>query len=167
MNSLIEQLVTVLEKELETHRLLIAAAHDMNDAVKNNALSLIQAAARRCDDYTCSITMLEEKRLHLSDGICRKTIGKAPHASLLRVVDEVPVPWKKSIADLRAKLQAAIGDLSKINFANKVLLTESLSAIQKTFEMIATEQRTRLGGYKRQGIKDHSQPGRTYLNTLA
>jgi hypothetical protein len=127
----------------------------------------IQDAARR---YDCSITAiadLEEKRLDLSDAICRGTLGNLPHASLLRVIDRAPAGAKKTIADLRAKLKAEINDLSKINYANQVLLTESLHSIQKTFEMISTERNSRLGGYEKQGKKDNPKSSMRIINTIA
>lgn len=167
MNNLIEQLVSVLEKELEMHRLLIAAARDMNDAVKNGAVDRVQAAARRYDGCITSIADMEEKRLELSDALCRGTLGNIPHASLLRVIDRVPPEWKAILTGLRLRLKDAINDLSKINYANQVLLTESLRAIQKSFEMIATVRSSRSGGYKKQGKKDNPRGTMTIFNTIA
>jgi hypothetical protein len=167
MNNLIEQLVSVLEKELEMHRLLIAVAHEMNDAVKNSAIETIQSAARRYDSCITSIADMEEKRLDYSDTICRGTLGNLPHASLLKVIDSVPMEWKKTIADFRAKLKAAINDLSKVNYANQVLLTESLHSIQKSFDLIAAARGSRLGGYKNQGKKATPRSTMTIVNTIA
>jgi ACT domain-containing protein len=167
MNNPIEQLVAVLEKELEVHRALIAAAREMNDAVKTGAIDKIQAAAHRYDDCITNIADMEEKRLDLSDAICRGTLGNLPHASLLRVINTVPVEWKKTIAGLREKLKTEINDLSKINYANQVLLTESLHSIQKTFDLITAARASRLGGYRKQGKK--AEPGSTMriINTIA
>jgi hypothetical protein len=167
MNNLIEQLVSVLEKELEMHRLLIAAARDMNDAVKNSVIETIQSAARRYDCCITTIAEMEEKRLELGDAICRGTLGNLPHASLLKVIDTAPPQWKKTIAGLRGKLKDEINDLSKINYANQVLLTESLHAIQKTFEMIATQWNSRSGGYKKQGKKAEPRSTMTIVNKIA
>jgi hypothetical protein len=172
MNNLTEQLVKVLEKELETHLLLIAAARDMNDAVKAGIIENIQSAARRYDCCITDIAGMEEKRLELSDQIC----GCAPqngasvtlnHASLLRVIDTVPFEWKNIITGLRTKLRAEINDLSKINYANEVLLTESLSAIQKTFEMIATKWGAPGSGYLKQGKKASPRSTTTIVNKIA
>jgi hypothetical protein len=167
MNNLIDQLVSVLEKELETHRTLIAAAHDMNDAVKGSTIEKIQSAAHRYDCCITNIADMEEKRLDLSDAICRKTPGNALHASLLRVIEQVPTEWKKTITDLRNKLKIEINDLSKINYANQVLLTESLYSIQKTFEMIASDRGSHSSGYKKQGKKDNPRCTMTIVNTIA
>jgi hypothetical protein len=167
MNKLIEQLVSVLEKELETHQRLIKAAHDMNDAVKGNSIEKIQSSGRVYDACITAIGDMEEKRLTASDVICAGTLGGAPHASLLRVIERVPPEYKKTIIDLRTKLKAEIDKLSKINYANQVLLTESLSSIQKTFDMIATEHDSRLAGYKNQGKKDNPRSTITIVNTTA
>ena len=94
MNNLIEQLAMVLEKELDMHRLLIVAAHDMNAAVKSSAVEKVQAAARRYDCCITNIADMEEKRLELGDEICRGTLGSIPHASLLRVIEQAPPAWK-------------------------------------------------------------------------
>jgi FlgN protein len=167
MNNLIEQLAMVLEKELDMHRLLIVAAHDMNAAVKSSAVEKVQAAARRYDCCITSIADMEEKRLELGDEICRGTLGSIPHASLLRVIEQAPPAWKNTIADLRRRLKAEINELSKINYANQVLLTESLRSIQKTFEMITTVRSSRLNGYKKQGEKDNPRSTMTIVNKIA
>jgi len=167
MNNLIEQLISVLEKELEMHGLLIGTANEMNEAVKSSSIEKIQAAARRYDCSITGIADLEEKRLAFSDAICHKTLGNCPHASLLRVIDSVPAAYKKTITDLRAKLKAEIDDLSKINYANQVLLTESLHSIQKTFEMIAASRSSHSGGYAKQGKKAEPRTTLTIVNTIA
>jgi FlgN protein len=167
MNNLIEQLITVLEKELEMHRLLIAAAHEMHDAIINSTVEKVQAASRRYDCCITSIADMEEKRLELGDAICRSTLGNLPHASLLKVIDTAPPEWKNIITGLRVKLKAEINDLSKINYANQVLLTESLRAIQKTFEMIMTVRSSRLSGYKKHGKKDIPRSTLTIVNRIA
>jgi hypothetical protein len=167
MNNFIEQLVSVLEKELEMHRLLIAAAHDMNDAVKISAIDNIQSAARRYDCCITTIAEMEEKRLELGDAICRGTLGNHPHASLLKVIDSAPPEWKKTIAELRGKLKYEINDLSKINYANQVLLMESLNVIQKTFEMFTAGRNSHSSGYKKQGKKDTPRSTMTIVNTIA
>jgi ribosomal protein L17 len=139
----------------------------MNDAVKKSAIDKVQVAARRYDGCITSIADMEEKRLELSDEICRGSLGNLPHATLLRVIDSAPIEWKTIITDLRKKLKTAIDDLSKINYANQVLLTESLHAIQKTFEMIATQWNSRSGGYKKQGKKAEPRSTMTIVNKIA
>jgi ribosomal protein L17 len=165
MNNNLEQLILILEKELDAHKHLITTAHDMNQAVKGSALDRIQAASRKYDDCICSIADLEEKRLELCDAICNTATTTAPHASLLRVIDHIPAEHKRTVTDLRNKLRSEINDLSKINYANQVLLTESLDTIQKTFEMIATERSSRLGGYKKQGKKETPRATMSLINT--
>jgi hypothetical protein len=167
MNARFDELVTVLVKELDFHATLITAAFSMNEAITKRSLDGIQKAARCYDQCTCRIQELEEQRLQLSDVICSYPALTAGHASLSRVIDCAPPEQQQRLATLRASLKEAIGKLSKINYSNQILLTESLKIIAKMFDYIASQDKRNTGGYKRRGAKDRQRSTTAIVNTVA
>lgn len=167
MTAQLDELATVLTKELDFHATLITAALAMNQAITKRSLDEIQKAARCYDQCTCGIQELEEQRLRLSDTICNFPAKTAGHASLLRVIECVPPEQKQRLTTLRAALKDAINKLSKINYSNQVLLTESLKTIAKIFDYIATQDKRNPSGYRRRGAKEKKRSGATIFNTVA
>jgi hypothetical protein len=167
MNDRIDELITVLTKEVEAHRLLIAAASGMNAALRKGDLAAVQTAGRQYDECICRIQEMEEKRLELCDGICNRTDTAAGHASLLAAIDAADPGCKNRLIDLRLQLREAVNDLSKVNYSNQVLCQESLVSIAKTFEMMATQETTRYSGYKKQGTRDVVRGSRRIINAVA
>jgi flagellar biosynthesis/type III secretory pathway chaperone len=167
MNDHFEELAHVLEKELEFHGLLFAAASGMNRALRNRALEEIRKTSRQYDECTCRIEELEEKRLQLSDLICQDDKQRAPHVNLLSVIERAPATHKNRIAELRLSLKNTIGDLSRVNYSNQVFLQESLRTIAKTFEILTIHETAKLNGYKAHGEKDRSRTSKIIVNTIA
>jgi hypothetical protein len=159
------ELSKILENELVLHTRLLAAAHSMNIALKKEAIDDVRLANMEYDECTCHIEAIEEKRLSLSDAIAAQ-LGCLPHANLLRIIESLPASDRGNLLDLRAQLRSALAEIQKTNAANKILLTESLFAIGKTFEFIAMASE-KFHGYKQQGRKHASKISRTIINTIA
>jgi hypothetical protein len=167
MSNRFDDLIGVLEKELEFHGLLIQAAFSMNAAIKIRSMDEVRKASRTYDECTCRIQDLEEKRLQWSDEICGysgKTVG---HASLSRVMEHAPAECRQRLAALRASLKEAVGNLSKINYSNQVLLCESLKTIANLFKYIALHDPRNQGGYKKLGTMDRGRVATAIVNTVA
>ncbi len=166
MNNPFEELIAVLTAEKDCHARLLEAANAMNTALCVRDLGAIRAATRQYDDYTCSISDLEEKRLHLSDAICAISKKRSSHANLRQVIDQAPADRRAELAALQTDLKEAILRLSKVNYSNQVRLTESLRTIAMTFDLLATQGKKSAGGYKSLGTKDQSRSTTAIVNTV-
>ena len=167
MNKSVEQLMIVLNKELDLHALLIAAAYDMNAAVKKKNVAGVAAATRRYDDCTCSIEQLEEQRLLLCDTICKDAVKNGTHASLLTTIQHIDAPLRKTVTALRDQLKQTILDLSKINYSNQILITETITANHALLELITAGNPAQRGGYKKHGAKITTRHGMSLVNKVA
>ncbi len=167
MNESFNELITVLTKEIELHTTLIDAAFAMNAAITTRSLEDIRRAGKCYDQCTCRIQELEEKRLALSDAICDRKGKETGHMSLLQVIERAPQEYRQRISTLRASLKDSIGKLSKINYSNQALLTESLKTIAKMFDYIALQGKQNASGYKRRGAKDGGRATTAIVNTVA
>jgi flagellar biosynthesis/type III secretory pathway chaperone len=154
-NSFLE-LIDVLDKEYACHLLLLSAAEEMNTALKQNRVEDIRRTSKKYDEYTFTIKELEEKRLMLSDLICKKDTSKAGHANLLMVIENAPEELKEKISNLRGKIKDIVAKISKINYSNQVLLQEALYSASKMFEMVMNNEKNRFLAYKKHGKKDLS-----------
>ena len=159
------ELEKILESELLLHERLLAAARSMNSAIKRESVDDVRTANKEYDECTCHIEAMEEKRLALSDDIAGQR-GIEPHANLSRIIESLPVSERGILFELRVKLRATLGEIQKTNIANRVLLTESLYTIAKTFEFIAAANE-KFKGYKQLGKKYSSTIKRTIINTVA
>jgi flagellar biosynthesis/type III secretory pathway chaperone len=164
METPITELETILEEELVLHKRLLAVAVAMNVALKRESIDDVRKANKEYDELTISIESIEEKRLSKSDDIARH-YRLQQHVNLLRIIEVIPPTNKKRMHELRVSLRAVIAELQKINTSNRILLTEALFAITKTFEFIATASE-KISGYKQQGKKNISKIKRTIINTV-
>ncbi len=165
MDTFIAELEKILEDELLAHQRLLAVAHFMNRALKSESLDDVRTANKDYDECTCRIEAIEEKRLSASDAIARKN-GLAPHASLSRIIETLSPAERGKLPELRAGLRTALAEIQKTNVANRILLTESLHTIAKTFEFISAASE-KFHGYKQHGKKYSSKIDRTIINTVA
>jgi flagellar biosynthesis/type III secretory pathway chaperone len=159
------ELEKILESELMLHERLLAAARSMNGALKRESIDDVRTSNKEYDECTCHIEAIEEKRLAISDDIARQR-GIEPHANLSRIVESLPVSERGKLSELRLRLRATLSEIQKTNIANRVLLTESLYTITKTFEFIAAANE-KFKGYKQLGKKYSSTIKRTIINTVA
>jgi flagellar biosynthesis/type III secretory pathway chaperone len=165
MEASVIELETILEKELIALERLLAAARSMNEAIKREDVGDVRKANKEYDECTCHIESLEEKRLSISDAIALH-VGLQGHVNLLRTIELLPSQHREKLSELRSKLRSALSGLQKVNSSNRILLTESLFTITKTFEFIAAASE-KFSGYKRLGKKDSSKINRTIINTVA
>jgi flagellar biosynthesis/type III secretory pathway chaperone len=165
MKTKINELEKILETELLLHERLLGAARCMNEALKREAVDDVRKANKEYDECTCQIEAIEEKRLSLSDALSVH-YGKGSRINLSRLIESLPVSDRGRLSQLRAKLRTTLGEIQKTNIANRVLLTEALFTITKTFEFIAIASE-KFKGYKAQGKKHASKIDRTIINTVA
>jgi hypothetical protein len=165
METNVIEMIKILEQELLLHKRLLASAQAMNNAIKNEALEEVRKANKEYDECTCRIEEIEEKRLCLNDAISRH-YGLKPHANLSRLIEAVPAGNRGKLLELRDALRKELIEIHKINESNKILLTESLFVIAKTFEFIAAASE-KFQGYKQLGGKCSSKIDRTIINTIA
>jgi flagellar biosynthesis/type III secretory pathway chaperone len=161
-----KQLILVLEQELELHSRLVSASRAMNNAVKEKTMGEIQSATRNHNECISRIEELEEQRLTLCDALCAATVKKGRHASLLLAIDHLDKEDGSTVFALRARLKNMLNELSGINSSNKVLITESIYANQKTFEMVITHHEKRHSGYKKQGTREQAKQSTSLINRI-
>jgi|WetSurMetagenome_2_1015567.scaffolds.fasta_scaffold426732_2 flagellar biosynthesis/type III secretory pathway chaperone len=165
MDATIIELDKILENELLLHERLLSTVRSMNAALKTESIDDVRAANKDYDECTCRIEALEEKRLLTSDAIARSH-GLAAHANLSRIIESLADSDRGKLPELRYKLRAVLAEIHKMNAANKILLTESLRSIAKTFEFISVASE-KFHGYKQLGKKSCTNIGRPIINTVA
>ncbi len=166
MDTLFEELKTVLSDELNIHTNCVNIAADMNTAIKQKEVDKVQRLTGQFDVLIGQIEMLEVRRLELCDDITRAFKPQNRHMNLQGIIALIPEKDKKPFSEIRTSLKEKINELSKVNTSNRLLLHESISVIGKNFEMI-TESQNRLAGYKQTGTMEKKLVRKNIVNHIA
>jgi flagellar biosynthesis/type III secretory pathway chaperone len=161
----LDRLKTVLDKELALHAHLLETAQALNEALKKRAVDEVHKVSLHYDETTMQIERLEEQRLLLSDALA-KHYGESGHVNLRTLIALMPADKRPEFEELQRNMKLKIGELTRINTSNKILLEASLSTIARTVEMMTLTE-NKLAGYKSLGQKDTKPIQRALFNQIA
>ena len=132
MEERLEELESILSKELDIHNSLLEIGKEFSEAIKENNIELIRKKTTEQDEHICSIERLEEAR----NDCCRSISGQSgsiwDSVRFSHILDIAPVSWKKRLATLQTSLKSIIQELASINTSNRILLEEADRIIGKT-----------------------------------
>lgn len=138
MASLIEELITILEKEDEIYRDLIPLSQKKTGIIVSNDLKALQDITAKEQSVIDEITGLENRRMKTMGNIGivmnkdPKTLNMKTMVSLL---DKQPAE-KRRLSELHDSLTASVNRLRDINNQNKILIEESLEMIEFNMNFI-------------------------------
>lgn len=138
MASLIEELITILEKEDEIYRDLIPLSQKKTGIIVSNDLKALQDITAKEQSVIDEITGLENRRMKTMGNIGivmnkdPKTLNMKMMVSLL---DKQPAE-KRRLSELHDSLTASVNRLKDINNQNKILIEESLEMIEFNMNFI-------------------------------
>ncbi|CUH91917.1 flagellar protein FlgN [Herbinix luporum] len=132
MASLIEELISVLDKEHEIYKELIPIAREKTQIIVKNDTTALQEITAKEQKAIDKITALENSRGKLMEDI-KTVLGKRNEnlnlATLIGLLDRQPEE-KQKLSLLHDKLKETVGVLVDINNRNKTLIQQSLEMIE-------------------------------------
>lgn len=151
MASLIEELITTLEKENEIYKELIPIAEKKTRVIIKNDLEALREITKNEQDAVDRITALEGKREEVVTNIGIVLNQKAEELNLKKIIQilkKQPEEQQK-LSRLRDSLKASVNRLSQINAQNKVLIDESLEMIEFNMNLIQSTRMSPGNNYDR------------------
>lgn len=151
MASLIEELITTLEKENEIYKELIPIAEKKTRVIIKNDLEALREITKNEQDAVDRITALEGKREEVVTNIGIVLNQKAEELNLkkiIKILKKQPEEQQK-LSRLRDSLKASVNRLSQINAQNKVLIDESLEMIEFNMNLIQSTRMSPGNNYDR------------------
>jgi flagellar biosynthesis/type III secretory pathway chaperone len=162
--SLIDELISILEKEYELYQQLIPIADEKTQVIVKNDLTSLQVITGKEQSAIDKINALEHKReavmVHIRTVINRKT-GDFNLGTLIGLMEKQPKE-QKALSIIHDNLKSTIQRLVEINNRNKHLIKQSLEMIEFNMNFI---QSTRMSPgnntYTRGASKYEAQASRT------
>jgi len=164
MEDLLPRLENLLAKQIEAHDNVLETGKKMNAALKQKQLEEIQRLNMNYDAYVGRIEEFEEQRLAVCDEIA-KTMDKR-HVNIATIIEVLNEDQRGTLTRYRSLLKEKIGQISRINTSNFILLEASLAAISKNVEVIARSQE-KYQGYGQGGVKASRKVSRSIINKIA
>lgn len=166
MKKQFDELKSILADEVTIHNEVVKTASELNRAIKEKKVDLVQMLTARYDTYIGQIEILEVRRLELCDNITKALKPQNHHMNLQNIIAIMPKESQKSFSELRKSLKSKIDELVRINTSNQILLNESLEVIKKNFEMVSQFQ-NKFAGYKQTGTMDKKTVKKSIVNQIA
>jgi flagellar biosynthesis/type III secretory pathway chaperone len=136
--SLIDELISTLEKEYEIYQLLIPIANEKTQIIVNNDLASLQLITQKEQTAIDRVNTLEHKREEIISNI--KTVINRKNdpmdlKTLIHLLEKQPNE-QKALSVLHDNLKRTIQRLVDINNRNKSLIQESLEMIEFNMNFI-------------------------------
>ncbi len=138
MASLIENLITELNKEYAVYEQLLSVSMEKTSAIVSNNLDRLRETTDKEQLFVDTITGMENERRQTMAGIAQ-VLGKK--TSELRVVDIVEMlaeqpEFHDPLLEISEKLGKLAKQLKEVNGHNQVLIRESLSMIEYNINLL-------------------------------
>ena len=157
MASLIDNLITTLQKENEEYRLLLKLSMEKTGIIVAGKPDELSIMVEKEQEVIDRITVLEKKRAEATNDIAL-VLNRDPATLTLPVLTGILSAQKReaeALNDIHDKLKATMSRMVKVNEHNKVLLQESIEMVQ--FEMNLIQS-------MKQGPSNANYSGMDYAN---
>ena len=138
MASLIDELISILNEELEVYNDFIPVCSKKTEIIIQNKVDEIQEISMQEQEYLDRIALLEKKRVtvmkNMAD-VTGKDYEQLSIASVIRMIDKQPNEQKK-LSEIHDNLKSTTRKLVDINNHNKSLIQQSLEMIEFNMNFI-------------------------------
>ena len=163
MASLIEELITTLEKENEIYESLIPISEEKTRVIVNNDLDALQRITETEQSVVIRINELEKKRQEVIVNIgtvINRNPGSLDLKTMVRLLEKQPEEQKK-LSHIHDALKKTIERLMELNHQNQSLIEQSLELIEFNMNFIQSTRMSPGNNYNRNA----SEVGMQYEQT--
>ena len=135
MASLIDNIVTILNKENEEYTVLVGLSREKTPVIIKGDLDALNAVTEKEQEVVARIQKLERDRISTMKDIAEVTNRKQEElklADLIEMMNTRPAEQKK-LREVHDRLKTTMKNMVTVNDQNRVLLKNSLDMVQ--FEM--------------------------------
>ncbi|MCK5009779.1 MAG: flagellar protein FlgN [Deltaproteobacteria bacterium] len=136
MDTLLSELITILNKEIELHKqLLLLLQNDRHFLIDLSTEEIFENIKKK-ETCTLKIKMLEESRSSLVDRLSQHCAIPSQEMTLSKIVSLAKEPYRSSLATSRSSLTALIRSIKEISQVNHFIIKDSLYYFQRSLDFL-------------------------------
>ncbi len=160
MKKLLDELISIFEKQIERHRLLLSILMDEKTSIIESNLTGLNNVNGEKEILILKIKNLEEKRLSLVVKIAEALGENHQNLNLKRLCEIIEEPHSTRLYNCRSKLISLTNDVRKSNEENKILLTQAVELVKGSFTLLDNLMSSNSVYYRTGEIGNKGQSGR-------
>lgn len=154
MASLIEELITTLQKEEKVYKEMIPIAKEKSNIIANNDLMALQDITDKEQNFVEQVMVLDKKREEI---IANIGIVLCKDSKTLKIQDIVNLLEKQpeeqeKLLEVHKKLKDTINELMEFNNHNKALIEQSLEIIEFNMNFIQSTRMSPGNNYTKSAV---------------
>lgn len=160
MKKLMDELISIFEKQIKLHQSLLAVLmEEKTSIVESNLIELNNANGEK-ETLILKIKNLEENRLNLVVKIAEALSEDSQNLTLKRLCEITEEPHSTRLDDCRSRLILLTDNVRKSNEENKVLLTQAVELVRGSFMLLDNLMSSNSVYYRTGEIGNKGQSGR-------
>ena len=162
MNTLIENLISVFEEQIDLHRSLIAVLNDEKASIMGSQLSGLNKANKEKETLILKMKRLEDKRSDLVSTLAHLLNTGCDHPTLKELCKMTNEPYSSRLTICREKLRSLISNIKELNEGNKNLIFSSIEFVRGSLTLFNNLMTSRTNSvyYPSGKIENRNQGGR-------
>ena len=137
-NGLLENFIKALQYECAIYQGLLKIAEKKTDCLINNDITALLALVEEEKKAAAQTSQLNSVREQLLTKYCKQTGQDFKNMTLQKLARQVPEPYNKQLADIRAKISDAVAKLSSRNDLNRQLTDNGMKYIDFSLQLISS-----------------------------
>lgn len=160
MKKLMNELISIFEKQIKLHQSLLAVLmEEKTSIVESNLIELNNANGEK-ETLILKIKNLEDNRLNLVVKIAEALSEDSQNLTLKRLCEIIEEPHSTRLDDCRSRLILLTDNVRKSNEENKVLLTQAVELVRGSFMLLDNLMSSNSVYYRTGEIGNKGQSGR-------
>ena len=168
MNSLLEELIGVLEDMSDLHRSLISVLRDEKAAIVGSKLFELNKTNKEKETLILKIKKVENRRFDLVSTLANLLDNGSHDLTLEKLCKTTNEPYSSRLNHCRESLMLSISKVNELNDRNKVLLTNSIGFIRGSLTLYNNlmPSRTHSVYYPSGKIENRDHSGRVFSGEI-
>ena len=136
MDTLLTELITILNKEIELHKQLLLLLQNDRHFLIDLATEEIFENIKKKETCTLKIKMLEESRTSLIDRLSQHCSIHSQEMTLSKIVSLAAEPYRSTLDTSRSVLTALIKSIKETNQINHFIIKDSLCYFKRSLDFL-------------------------------
>jgi len=138
MQAIVEQLITIVSKEIDAFDQLLTTLREKQRAIVEGEIERLNASVKEESEIANAARNLEGERIESSKRLARELSMENLNPKLSEIIDNVEQKYAQRLQEQRDLLRAMIQKVQTLNQNNQFLLNYSLNFIEKSMEILLT-----------------------------
>ena len=136
MDTLLSELIAILNKEIELHKELLSFLHKDRELLVDLRAEEIFESNKKKETCTLKIKMLEESRSLLVDKLSQHYAISSQELTLSKIISLVKEPYHSVLDTARSILTALIKSIKEVNQGNALIVKDSLYYFNRSLDFL-------------------------------